>query len=170
MPTSIDKETEDDSSFQKALQNLTNKVVDMEKIAYGNPSIKKNFVPYNYHNKSQPQQLTLSSPPMQGLNVEYGKMENYCLAHKQNHSERTCQVFINLYGSPAQPSTQAAGQPTITEIEGDIEDEGQEGEVEEPDTQPHRVNVTWDVMAEEVHVASNDYNLRSKGPTNTSQV
>lgn len=78
-------------------------------------------------------------PPMQGLNVEYGGMDNYCRVHKQNHSKRKCQVFINLYGSPAQPSTQAVGQPTITKIKGDIEDEGQKGEIEEHDTQPQKV-------------------------------
>jgi len=83
---------------------------------------KKKSRPYNNHNKLQPQQHTLSSPPTQGLNVEYGNMENYCRVHKKNHSEGTCQFFFNLYGSPAQPSTQAVGQPTMTEIKGDIED------------------------------------------------
>lgn len=45
MPTTIDKETEYDSSFQKALQKLTNKVFDLKIIAYGNPSTKKKFRP-----------------------------------------------------------------------------------------------------------------------------
>jgi len=83
-PTSTGKETEDDSSFQKALQKITNEFVDLKKISYGNPSAKKKFKPYcNNHNKAQPQQLTLLLPPTQGLNFEYGKMENYCCAHKK---------------------------------------------------------------------------------------
>ncbi len=55
-----------------------------------------------------------------------------------------------------------AGQPTITKIEGDVEDECQEGEVEEPDTHLHIANVKWDVMAEKFHATTNDYNLRRK--------
>lgn len=55
----------------------------------------------------------------------YGKMENYYHGNKHNHSERTCQVVINLYGFPMQQSTQAMGQPTITKVKGDIKDEGQ---------------------------------------------
>lgn len=56
--------------------------------------------------------------------------------------------FINRFGSSDKSSSQEASQPTIIELEGDIEDEGLEGEVEEHDPQPHIVNVTWDVMLE----------------------
>jgi len=75
-------------------------------------------------------------------------MENYCRTHKGNHSKRTCQVFINRFGSSVDSSVLEVSQPTIIELEGDVEDEGLEGEVEELDTQPHTINVTWDVMLE----------------------
>lgn len=131
----------------------------------GNPSAKKKFKPFKNINRShQPRQLTLSSPPIQGLNVEEGRINNDFCTHKENHSETTYQVFINLFGSSSKSSTPEASQPTITELEGDVEDEVLEGEVEETDAQPNTMNVTWDVMSKEVHATSNDYNLRSKGP------
>lgn len=43
---------------------------------------------------------------------------------------------------------QEASQPIITELEGDVEDEGLEGEVEELDAPPHIVNITWDMIPE----------------------
>jgi len=56
------------------------------------------------------------------MNVEEGRMENYCRSHKENHSEITSQVFINLFGSLAKPSMQEEGQPTITKLEDDTEE------------------------------------------------
>lgn len=75
-----------------------------------------------------------------------------------------------MFGSSTESSTQEVSQPIITELEGDVENEGLEREVEERDAQPHTVNVTWDVMSEEFHATSNYYNLRSKGPTGAPQV
>lgn len=64
------KEVLDEAGFQKAFQKLSNEFIDLKTMYSGNPSTKKNFRSFKNINRShQPQQLTFSSPPIQGLNV-----------------------------------------------------------------------------------------------------
>lgn len=118
------KDNHEDSGYQKTFQNILNELIDLKKLLSINSSMKKVFRLSKNNNKSQPQQLAFPPPLIQGLNIEEGRMGNYCRAHKENHSKITFQVFINLFGSPAQSSNQEMVQPTIMELKGDTEDEG----------------------------------------------
>jgi len=74
------KEVHDDVGYRKAFQNISYEFIDLKKTFSGNPFTRKAFRPYKNDNKEQPQQLTLSSPPIQRMNFEEGRVEHYCHA------------------------------------------------------------------------------------------
>ena len=84
-------------------------------------------------------------------------MDNFCCEHYENHSEKTCLKFMNLFKAMILPQ--------------ELQEEDEEEEEEEEAKPSSNMHLIWDdieladidddVMEEAC--VGNDYNLRSKG-------
>jgi hypothetical protein len=101
-------------------------------------------------------------PPTSEIDLEDYAMDNFCRAHCENHLEKTCPKFINLF------------KAMILPLEPKEEDEEEEKEeaIEEEEVEPSsNMHLIWDdIELDDIDdnimedtCMGNDYNLRSKG-------
>jgi len=60
--SSKNKDSHDDTSYQKTFQKLSNEIIELKKLISGTPSMKKFYKPYDNFNKPQQNILTLKPP------------------------------------------------------------------------------------------------------------
>ena len=79
-------------SVHQMIKQLTGEVINLKKINGDGKKITKPFL-----NKKTNTNTSHQVPPTLGINLEDYAMENYCLTHHANHSERTGHEFINSF-------------------------------------------------------------------------
>ena len=101
-------------------------------------------------------------PPTSGINLEDHVMDKFCCAHYENHLEKNCPEFVNLFKAMVLPREN---------LEEDKEEEKEEVEKEEEVEPSSNLYLIWDDtelddtdddIMEEACVG-NDYNIWSKG-------
>ena len=87
-----DQDAFDIEGLQRMFKQLSNEIIDLKKSSGEGTSgrglfrfpDKKHFPPKQH------------SPP-KNINIQDYSMDNFCQAHKDNHSEKYCLTFINMF-------------------------------------------------------------------------
>ena len=93
--THIDRREQDAfniEGLQRMVRQLSNKILDLKKNSRESTSgrgfsrflDKKHFPPRQHR-------------PTENINIQEYAMDNFCQAHKDNHSEKNCLTFINMF-------------------------------------------------------------------------
>ena len=74
------------------VKQLSNEIIDLKKNSREGTSGRGFF---RFHDKKHfpPKQ----HPHPENINIQDYEMENLCRAHKDNHSEKDCSTFINMF-------------------------------------------------------------------------
>ena len=82
----------DIEGLQRVAKQLSNKIIDLKRNS-GEGMSGRGFLRY-LDKKHFP--LRQHHPP-ENINIQDYVMDNFCRAHKDNHSEKNCPAFINMF-------------------------------------------------------------------------
>jgi len=78
--------------LQRMVKQLSNEIIDLKKNS-GESTSGRGF--FRFPDKKHfPQK---QHPPLENINIQDYAMDNFCRAHKDNHSEKYCPTFINMF-------------------------------------------------------------------------
>ena len=143
--------------LQRIVKQLSNEIIDLNKNS-GESTLGRGFFrfPDKKHFPQKPH------PPPENINIQDYAMDNFHRAHKDNHSEKDCLAFINMF--ELFTATQTNPPPSG-------EDRNLEGNANP--TNELSINHFWDLCdffegneepkVEEVHIVQHTHNTRSRG-------
>jgi hypothetical protein len=87
-----EKELKDIDSVVKLVKKLSNEVVYLKKNTDEGSSNPRSFYPFFNRNDNPPRP---PEAPQIALNLDNFGKDNFCSYHQQNHSKKTCPLWVN---------------------------------------------------------------------------
>lgn len=82
----------DIEGLQRMVKQLSNEIIDLKKNS-GESTSGRGFFRFLDKKHFPPRQ----HPPPENINIQDYAMDNFCRAHKDNHLEKNCPAFINMF-------------------------------------------------------------------------